>query len=443
MVNLQLRQWTIYSLFVVISLQACANDSANENKVNASAAFEVNFCDDELGLRNSLIEGRLLKEIEKVSTPEKGQSVVDPAFGTCITRATDHKNEPPVGFARNDYSRRQAFNADNTKFIIYANNGHWHLYDTNTLRYIKQLNGPAADAELQWHPNDPQLLYYLPNTGGMTISVLNVDTNTSKIAASFYDKKLPWQDVARVWTRSEGSPSADTRFWGLLAETQDYQPLGLLIYDMQEDKVISTWDIDAKNVGRPDHVSMSPSGEFIVASWDGGLGTVAFDKNFSKQVKLHHKSEHSDLALLDNGNDAYVSIDYQSAHGDVFMVEIQTGNKTVLFPTYIDGTATAIHFSGKAFSRPGWVLVSTYGPVIPTGKSVQWLHDKVFAVELASNPKILNIAHHRANTVSYFSEPHASTNQDFTKILVNSNWGQENKLGIDAYLIKVPSGFDK
>src|SRR3546814_10440461 len=94
--------------------------------------------------------------------PAKGVAFKDPACGTCVVRATNHNTEPPSGFARNDYSRRQAFNVDNSRFLAYAYDGAWHLYDANTLAHIREQDGPGGDAEPQWrseeHTSDLQSL---------------------------------------------------------------------------------------------------------------------------------------------------------------------------------------------------------------------------------------------------------------------------------------------
>src|SRR3546814_4560176 len=84
-----------------------------------------------------------------------------------------------------------------------------------------------------------------------------------------------------------------------------------------------------------------------------------------------------------DGHDYYVAVDYQSDGGDLYMLDIDTGVKTVLFPTYIAGTATAYHISGKAFAKPGWVLMSTYARF----GAEKWLHERVMAVELKANPR--------------------------------------------------------
>lgn len=376
---------------------------------------------------SSLVQGKVVNTVPSLPRPAKGQRFVDPTFGTCGVRATDHAVEPPSGFARNDYSRRQAFNADNSRFIVYSNSGHWHLYDANTLQYLRQLSGLAGDAEPQWHPTDPRSLYYIPNTGGMVLNRLDVESNTTTVAASF-SGKLPWSDVGRVWTKSEGSPSADGRYWCFQAETSSYGIRGVFTYDLQNQQVIGSRNLSA----RPDHVSMSASGRYCVVSHLAGSGgTVAWNRDFSGSKLLHGTSEHSDLALNAQGEDVYVAVDYQANAGDVFMFNIDTGVRTNLFPTYINGAATAYHFSGKAFSRPGWVLVSAYAGY----GSNQWYMDKLYAVELSASPRILQIGHHQSRFNGYWTEPHASVSRDFSRVIWTSNWGSTSDMDVDTYMI--------
>jgi hypothetical protein len=370
--------------------------------------------------------------------PAKGARYAAPLYGTCMVRATDHAAEPPAGFARTDYSRRQAFNADATRLLINANDGGWHLYDATTLAWIKELPGLGGDAEPQWHPTDPALLYYVPTNGGLVLYRLDVVTNAQTTVANFAGR-LPWPGAAHVWTRSEGGPSADGRWWGFMVDDADFESLGLFTYDLVADAIVGTY---ATNGDRPDHVSVSASGRYLVASWDAPRGTHAFARDFSDGFQLLPTSEHSDLALAANGDDLFVSIDYGANDGDVFMTNLRTRVRTDLVPTYLAGTATAIHFSGKAFARPGWALVSTYEALIPNGGARQWLHDKLFVVELAANPRVYQLAHHNSTNVDYFAEPHATVSRDFTRIVFNSNWlaGAADTDDVDAYLIELPAG---
>jgi hypothetical protein len=383
----------------------------------------------------ALTSTRQASPIPTVAKPSKGAAFSEPTYKTCVVRATDHAADGVSGFARNDYSRRQAFNSNSTKQLVYALDGYWHVYDANTHARLKQLSGPAADAEPQWHPTNPDLLYYLPTNGvGMRLHELNVSTGVSRVVGDFGARlKARWPTSAAAWTKSEGSPSADGRYWCFMVDASDWSSVGVFTWDRDTNTVLGMYDTKGE---RPDHVSMSPSGNSCVVSGDGARGTVAFSRDFSTKTQLLAKSEHSDLALDANGDDVYVAVDYQSNAGDVFMVNLRTGVRTALFSTYLSGTATALHVSGKAFARPGWVVVSTYADY---GGSLQWLHRKVMAVQLNANPTVYTLAHHRTVSNGYWSEPHASVNRDFTRVVFSSNWGSGSATDVDTYVVEIPA----
>ena len=116
------------------------------------------------------------------------------------------------------------------------------------------------------------------------------------------------------------------------------------------------------------------------------------------------------------------------------MFIIHSNTPSNLDPTYISGTATAYHVSGQAFAKPGWVLVSTYG----SSGANQWLHNKLFAVELRSGGRILNIGHHQSRLSGYWTEPQATVSRDFTRVIWASNFGTTSSTDIDAYMMYLP-----
>lgn len=374
-----------------------------------------------------------------VAVPAKGASFADPTYKTCIVRVSNAAAEGVPTFARIDYSRRQAFNADDSLVLVYAYNGTWHIYDARTLQYIKKVSGPGGDAEPQWHPTDPDTLFYLPNMGGLTINKVNVRTGISAVAANFAGR-LPWPSAARVWTQSEGSPSADARYWGFIVQDSNFGFLGLMTYDLQTDTILGT----LTNAYQPNNVTMSPSGKYIVAQYSRGdrpVGTdqpggpIAFTADFRsyKHLRPNGLTAHTDVAVGANGNDIFVGDDHSSGH--LYMTDLETGVSTNLFAFWTNlSTYYAGHVSGKAFRRPGWIVASEFGG------STDWFHNKVFLVELAANPRILHLAHHhRASDGEYFSQVHASANRDLTRIVFNSNWEQSGLQYIDTYMIEIPA----
>jgi hypothetical protein len=380
--------------------------------------------------------------------PAKGVPYAEPNFRTCVVRATDHREEyTKAAFLRSDYSRREAFNADNTRFFVFSPDGFWHLFDADSLKYLGLLNGLTGDAEPQWDPKDPNRLYYVPNYGGTRLYALDIRNGRGSVAADFSGSLPPWAKSAQhIWTKSEGSPSADARFWGFQVEDGSYKLLGYIVWDLAENKLVGAM----KNDDRPDHVSMTPSGRWFTLSGDDA-GTWAWSPDFRQKKKLHHKSEHSDLAIGPDGHDYYVSIDYQSSRGDIFMVDIDACPsvpadaadapacpRTTLFDTYIDGSVGALHISGKAFQKPGWVLLSAYGTQPTRAGRMPWFANKVFALELKADPKVYELAYHHSQPSGYWFEPQATVNRDFTRVLFNSSWDSTDEKNIDAYLIRLP-----
>ncbi len=399
----------------------------------------------------TLVSGQDVSLTPSVAKSAKGIPFTDPTYNTCIVRVSDAAAEAPSTFARNDYSRRQAFNADDSLILIYAFNGSWHIYDARTMAHVKQLVGVGGEPEPQWHPTNPDLIYSLPSFGGMVIRETNVRTDVQTVVADFTGR-LPWPTAARVWTASEGSPSANARYWGFLVQDASYNYLGLMTYDMQTDTILGTFTNVGGNTDDPNNVSMSPSGKYIVAQFGNSErplgpsqpgGPIAFTLDFStyKHLRPNGLVGHTDIAIGANGDDVFVGDDHQSGH--LFMTNLETGVSTNLYFFWQDCNYYAGHVSGKAFNKPGWIVVSTFD------SPGCWSNDKIFVVELTANPRILHLAHHHtvfgSSSFNYFSQPHASTNRDLTRIVFNTNWETLDANGdgytlIDTYMIEIPPG---
>ena len=416
-------------------LALAAHDAAPYRQRNPPMADAVDVereCRALYGRGFSALVGRGHKPAPRRERPGKGEVFREPVAGTCIVRATDHAREPPERFARNDYSRRQAFNADGSRFLVAAGGGAWHLYDARSLRWLRRLAGPKGDAEPQWHPRDPRVLHYLPDKGGLSLSRMDVEANRGRSVVDFRGR-LPWPQAARVWTRGEGSPSADGRFWCFLAQDAGGRTLGAFSYDLVADKILGSKPLE----GSPDSISASPSGRWCVISADKRHGgTVAWARDFGRSRRIYEDSEHADIARLPGGGDAYVWID-QQGRGELVMMDLDSGRRTALLPTWIAGSVTSIHVSGKAFERPGRVLVSSFN----ARKGASWLQEQLLAVQLRPDPQVLRLGFHRSRYKDYASQPQATVSRDFRHILFNSNWGAASADDVDAYMMRLPEGF--
>ena len=95
------------------------------------------LCAAELAAMSPLPTGTERLPLPDNARPPFLSSTQDPVHGSCIVRVTDNAAHPEVPALRNDYSRRQAFNANDTRFLLDASDGHWHLHDATTGRFIR------------------------------------------------------------------------------------------------------------------------------------------------------------------------------------------------------------------------------------------------------------------------------------------------------------------
>jgi len=371
----------------------------------------------------------------------------DPVFGTCLVRVTDRKKDLVTGDIsggmKNEYARVQAFNADETLLIVFTTDGNWYLYDAVSLAPLGQL---PIWHEPRWDAEDPDLLYYTEETRLMSYRISN---GQQQIVHEF-THDFPGQSIIAVWTKYEGSPSFDSRYWGLMAEDQEWMTVALLIYDLDTDQVVAIRKTPPSDI---DSVTISPLGNYFLAYYDnycehGQLGSdgnpcgfMVYDKNLENGRGLLRIVGHSDPVLDAQGKEVFV---YQDIDTDnIAMLNLGSGEITPLWPIDFGHSAIGFHFSGGAFRMPGWILVSTSNGTYP---SSTWMDDQIFAVELVQDGRVVRLAH--THSVfdeniehDYWAEPHASVNRDFTQILFTSNWGRTGTDEVDMYMIKLPQNW--
>jgi hypothetical protein len=376
--------------------------------------------------------------------PAPREPFIDPVFGTCVVRVTDRSSDlgagDPSRGMKNEYSRVQSFNADGSRLIGLTNEGNWYLYDAYSLQPMGQL---PIWHEPRWDADEPDLLYYTEETRLMSY---RTSTGRRQIIHEFADD-FPGLDLAAVWTRFEGSPSSDSRYWGLMAEDQDWMTVALLIYDLETDQVI------ARRVTPPseiDSVTISPLSNYFLAYYDnscepGQLGSdenpcglMVYDRSLENGRGLLRIVGHSDPGLDVHMKEVLV---YQDIDTDyVSMLDLGSGEIIPLWPIDFSHSGLGFHFSGRSFRRPGWILVSTYNGSQP---SATWMDDQIIAAELKRDGRIMRLAHTRSVIDTqvehdYWAEPHASVNQDFTRVVFTSNWGRAGTDEVEMYLINLP-----
>jgi len=371
----------------------------------------------------------------------------DPVFGTCLVRVTDRMrdlapDDTSAGL-KNEYSRVQSFNADESRILVRGIDATWYLYDAHTLQPLGQLPFQGS-VDPRWDSSNPDLLYFSEET---RLMACNVRTGEQALVHDFA-ADFPGQSLAAVWTRWEGSPSLDGRYWGLMAEDQDWQTVALLVYDQQMDRVIAKRELS--NRLELDSVSISPLGNYFLAYCDnycqpGQLGSDAhpcglmvYDRNLSNGRGLLRIIGHSDAALDAQGREVLVFQDIDTDY--ISVLDLASGKVTRLWPIDFSHTAIGLHFSGRAFRRPGWVVVSTHDG---DPHAYTWMDDQVFAVELMPGGRVVRLVHTHSlvdetQEHDYWAEPQASANRDLTRVLFTSNWGRSGTGQVEMFMVELP-----
>ena len=396
----------------------------------------------------SLVTDQSVYPVPELPEPEPRQWFVDPVFGTCVVRVTDRDGdlsaEDDSRGMVNEYSRVQSFNADGSRLLARSVDGGWYLYDAESLQLLGEL---SLGDEPRWDGKDPGLIYYTDATRLMTYDVA---TGTTDEVRDFADD-LPGQELAAVWTRYEGRPSRDRRFWGLMAEDVEWIPVAFLVYDRQRDSVVVR---DMRGVpgieDDVDHVTISPLGTYFLASFDraceeGRLGSdghpcglMVYDRDLRNGRGLLRIIGHYDPALDASGREVIV---YQDIDTDqISMLDLASGVVTPLWNIDFGHTGIGLHFSGLAYERPGWMVVSTHDN---DEASYTWMDDQVFVVELKAGGRVARLAHTHSlvddeRELDYWAEPHASTNADLTRVVFGTNWGRSGSGEVEMFMIALP-----
>ncbi len=397
-----------------------------------------------------LTTGTEVQAVPALPEPAARQWFTDLTFGTCLVRVTDRTqdllpDDASTGMV-NEYSRVQAFNADGSRLLVRGTEGTWYLYDAQTLQPSEQL--PIA-GDPRWDAQDPNLLYYSDETRLLSLDV-TASFGEPALVHDFADD-FPGQQLSAVWTRYEGRPSRDTRYWGLMAEDADWLPVAFVVYDRQTDQVTIRDMRGAPGMEEDvDHVTISPLGTYFLASFDhyceaGQLGDDArpcglmvYNRDLSGGRSLLRIIGHYDTALDAAGREVII---YQDVDADqVSMLDLETGAVTPLWDIDFSHTAIGFHFSGLAYDRPGWAVVSTYDD---DPNTYTWMDDQILAVELKAGGRVVRLAHNRSvrdeeQELDYWAEPHATANGDLTRILFSSNWGRSGTGQVEMFLIALP-----
>jgi hypothetical protein len=442
------------------------------------------------GLKNY---GLKLMPYSKLAKPAKGQTVIDPDFGTKITRITDCLKDFNALVAIPAYPTAMAWNCDETRFVLYitsANTGGqqgWALYDGTSYAFIRMLPINPGDIEqFYWDHKDPATLYYIDNhsEGNTTLAdltAINVNTQVKTIEYSFIEN-LPagWPRTGPVrcgYPFALGVNAAGDRIWGLGAGgiPNVNGQLGLNVFGFnQTTKTMIFYDTSVVPQAQARGTTPFPllSGNGWVwpnaATQNSSVGAVVIldiNGKFVRNVAFD-AYEHCDTAMNAAGHDMLVGSQFNRStggNGNVIVADLNTGvvqNLVGESSNPVFGYPTTGSLTGAtAWKNPMWVVTGMTGDIYgtnnngPTSNPTTLLDQEVMLTNLTSGMNY-RFAHHRstgnysnASQSNYWAQPNVTLSTSGTRILFQSDWGDADpsnpvlnpSAAVDTYVIELPS----
>ena len=371
-------------------------------------------------LCQGLVTDKAAHPMTALAKPALLGTVVDPAFGTTIRRLSDSGSSGAIGPM---YSTIPAWNADESRLILYDVGAGHRLHDGHTYAFIRLLDdiSPADLEQVYWHPSDPDVLLYVDDR---TLTRYHVGAATKEPVQTFStcsDSVTGGADPMYI--------SWDGNVIGLRCGTNAF-----------------SYRIDSNTLGGPiasgsdTAPQAAPSGARLY--FDGDV--VGLDMAMQRTLDMANPFEHASLGRLANGDDGWFGVTYDPGAGGC-------GVGSLVTYSLVDGSClvvvgedagypypgSGVHVSALVLQRTGWAVVGTVGDV--TGQSL--LDQELVLVDTSSPARVCRVAHHRSwggdGPQGYWAEPHAVPSPSGTRILFGSDWGGGQS--VDAYVVELPA----
>jgi hypothetical protein len=389
-------------------------------------------------LCEGLVQDLSAHPMTALAPPAVGSAVVDPQFGTRIRRITAASpSEGANAVIKPAYGTIQAWNADESRILLWHRERGHELYDGRTYAFLRspRLVSPTDIEQVLWDPVDPDLLYYPSNYNAQpNLMRYRVSTDTSDVLRRF--EECPAGDWGK--TLSLGSDPMYLS-WGPASKV-----VGLscgdtkFLYDIARGAVLGRASIQGRIAPQP-----GPSGSlayFFGQVYDASLRPL-------RRLPLASPSEHASLGRsATTGHDLYNAVVFDapaggsegSDVGTLVSFDMDTGQRRVIvgFATGYPYPPSGTHVSAIAHRRPGWVAVSVVGD--PRG---QKLLDNELLLANVDTGTVCRVGHHRSwageGRWGYWGEPHVVISPTGTRLLFGSDWG--NGPSVDTYVVELPA----
>lgn len=367
------------------------------------------------------------KPMASIPRPILGGSFIDSYSGSKTIRITDIAAQGGK-VIKPAYSTVPAWNIDESYLILYIQGSGHVLYNGKTYAPIKKLDIAPADIEhFYWSSTDPDVLFYpwayeASGVSKREIIKYHVSTGQKETYYAIPDSAAP------------GAYRVD--FGG----DPVYGDWSNLLFGLRRRGSSDTGFVWSREKGETPRVSgdcpqVTPSGTKYIQN--GKL--FKSDGTLIRSMQLNTQ-EHGDLTRLANGQDVWVSVQFDGpkGSGQVLVENLDTGAVNVVIgqANGYGYPKSGTHISGHGIKVPGWVAVSITGE--PDGKSL--LSQSILLIDLNTNRSFYAGYHHSAGSDGpngYWAEPHINISPSGTRLLFGSDWGSGNI--VDSYIVELPS----
>ncbi|MGI0034311.1 MAG: hypothetical protein ACRD98_00385 [Nitrososphaera sp.] len=344
------------------------------------------------------------KAVPVLAQPAYKQSVIDPVFGTRITRISDVSMGPADAGLLNPYSKIQAWNSDSTKIMLGSGR-----YVLDAITYNVLLT-QGFHMQARWSTVSPNDMFYILNNQFLR---LNVQTGVDTVLRTFTQGNINMGN-------GEGNLSIGDKY-------VVFNVIGgfttVILYDLETDTIAGIRNVAADTVNTVDFVSISPSGLYVIA-WHGPSGNgrnLVYDRaNFANASIAPRVIPDVHVGHEDNGYDT-AGVESKISVCPMLRTRINTGVDLPLLPAPYNTSCG--HISTRNYNRPGWALKSGNG--------------ELYAIKLDGSGIVERFAHERSSNRNYDAIPKGSASPDGSKVIWSSDW--ENTLApIYAYVAEMP-----
>ena len=344
---------------------------------------------------------------------------------TIVTRISDNTTFGlKDGRARHQYSKRQAWNSDESLLEIGGK-----LIDSSNYDIV--IEKIPLSTERVWSNVDPDIMYGLnySNEKRNVFSAFNVSNQSTSLIFTLDDF-----DKCSIG-HGEGTITNNDQRILFLCTRGEEQRTYLITYDLPGRTILG----ETTTADRVDWAGFSQSGQFVLMDSSETRDSNKYLTRYTPELKhptlLSRIRHHGDFGVDDNGDDVYAMIGWLK----VKYLRLKDGQ---MFQLELSGQTNPIghgHISCRNIRRPGWCYISTGKNVLAavtltaeTGNPLLKLANSL----LGRNKQMAEIwGAHFSDRDIYNASPKASASPSGKQLVYTSNWhGTEE---INDYIITI------